>query len=449
MGDATERVRTERAGDAEPGATAEATRLGVEVLPVLGRHAGLEPGGRFAGHRIEAVIGRGGMGIVYRAVHLHLERTVALKVLAPELAHDAGFRERFIREARIVASLRHPHIVPTFDAGETGGLLYMSMAYVEGGDLAELMARGPLDRAATVSVLGQVAAALDAAHSAGLVHRDVKPGNILLEGEHAYLTDFGLAKAADVGGGPTRAGQVVGTLNYLAPEQIEGGTVDGRTDVYALGCLLFHCLGGAPPYARDSDVQVMFAHVQQPVPSLLSHRPDLPAEIDAVLAQAMAKRPEERHASCGALMDATQTALGMRGAMRAAASADPDAGTILLAIGDPRVKLLARGALAPGGFDLVEETDPGRVRERAREARPDVVIVAWEELGADAAETCRLLRADSAGAPRILAIGPRSPRAEVRAELTACADDHVVRPFSALHLLLKARALGPVGADGA
>ena len=203
-----------------------------------------------AGYRIESRIGRGGMGVVYRAEHLKLERRAALKLIAPDLAESSGFRERFSREARIAAALTHPNIVPVYDAGEVEGTLYLAMQFIDGSDLARTLSEdGRLKPYRAVDVCRQVAGALDAAHAAGLIHRDVKPANVLIEGRVAYLTDFGLTKRAGGGQAPlTNAGDVVGTIHYVAPEQIEGRELTARSDVYSLGCVLYHCLTGQMPY---------------------------------------------------------------------------------------------------------------------------------------------------------------------------------------------------------
>jgi serine/threonine protein kinase len=248
------------------------------------------------------------MGVVYRAHHLRLRRDVALKVIAPELAHDSDFRSRFERESELAASIDHPHVIPIYDADEHDGVLFIAMRYVEGTDLREVLVREK--RLAPVRVamlLSQVASALDAAHTAGLVHRDVKPGNILIArrdgAEHAYLTDFGLMKRAGGSGNGqlTRTGVFVGTLDYAAPEQVAGERVDARTDVYALGCVLFQCLSGQVPFPRESDIAKMFAHTQEPAPSLRATAPDVPAALDAVVARALAKRPADRYPSAGDL----------------------------------------------------------------------------------------------------------------------------------------------------
>ena len=268
-------------------------------------------GSVIAGYRIDEKVGRGGMGVVYKAHHLNLERTAAIKIIAPELADSPGFRERFLREARIAASLQHPNVVTVFDGGDFEGLLYLAMRYIEGSDLASLLHRetrlGPYR---AIDVCRQVASALDAAHALDLIHRDVKPGNVLVEGRLAFLTDFGLTKRAGSDRTQlTRAGDVVGTIHYASPEQIEGRGLDARTDVYGLGCLLYHCLTGRVPYDRDSDVAVIYAHLQEEPPRPSEARPELPRALDAVLAKALDKRPERRFQTCGDLMSAAQTVM--------------------------------------------------------------------------------------------------------------------------------------------
>ncbi len=263
-------------------------------------------GRRIASYQVESEIGRGGMAVVYRARDLRLGRTVALKLLAPELVRNDTFRQRFGHESRVAAAIDHPHIVPVFEAGEADGLLYIAMRYVAGQDLRALLDReGPLPLAAACRIAAQVASALDAAHAHDLVHRDVKPGNILVaEGtdsdhpEHVYLTDFGLTKKSLSLTGYTRVGQFVGTLDYVAPEQISGKPVDGRCDVYSLGCVVFEMLSGAPPFRRDDDIALLWAHQYDPPPRLSDRLPGLPPGVDEVLARALAKSPAERFGSC-------------------------------------------------------------------------------------------------------------------------------------------------------
>ena len=268
-----------------------------------------------AGYRLDELIGRGGMGVVYRATHVALERQGAVKLIAPELATNEDFRRRFQRESKLAASIDHPHVIPVFDAGEEAGQLYVAMRLVEGTDLAELLAeRGRLAPEEAVAVISQVADGLDAAHARGLVHRDVKPANVLLEsrgtGYHAYLTDFGLVKAVGATSGVlTQTGQWLGTPDYVAPEQIMGADVDARADVYALGCMLFHAVAGKPPFEREITVAKMYAHITDPPPSLTSVRPDAPPGLDAVIATALGKDPAERQASAGELAAAAEQAL--------------------------------------------------------------------------------------------------------------------------------------------
>jgi hypothetical protein len=259
-------------------------------------------GSEFAGYRLESLLGHGGMSIVYRAEHLSLGRTVALKLLAPELSEDEAFRERFLRESRMAAGLDHPNIIPIFEAGEERGCFYIAMRYVVGADLKTVLKdEGPLDPVRTVTIIGQVASALAAAHAKGLVHRDVKPANILIasghgpeESDHVYLSDFGVVKAT-ASQALTRTGVFVGTAEYAAPEQIEGKTLDGRADVYALGCVAYECLAAMPVYDKDSEVALMYAHLLEPPPPLRNTRPELPPEIEDVIGQAVAKSPDERY----------------------------------------------------------------------------------------------------------------------------------------------------------
>jgi hypothetical protein len=263
-------------------------------------------GTTFAGYRVESLVGRGGMGVVYRATDLSLERPVALKLIAPELAEDERFRDRFLREPRLAASLDHPGVVPIYEAGEWDGQLYLAMRFVEGSDLKTVLEReGPLSPERALVVLGQVADALDAAHRRGLIHRDVKPANVLIDEDgHAYLTDFGITK--QLGGPSTDTGRVVGTLDYLAPEQIRGEEVDGRTDCYALACVLYQCLAGAPPFRRETEAETMWAHIQEEPAPLAGH-----PRLDAVLRKALAKDRQERHRTCAELVDSAAEALGL------------------------------------------------------------------------------------------------------------------------------------------
>ncbi len=257
------------------------------------------------------------MGVVYLATHTGLDRKVALKLLTPDYADDEGFRARFLRESKLAASIDHPNIIPVYDAGEIEGTFYLAMRYVEGVDLETRLRQGALTPRQSVHLLAQVASALDAAHEAGLVHRDVKPANILIASgkgvdrdDHAYLTDFGLTKHRGSQTGLTRAGGFIGTLEYIAPEQIEGKAVDGRADQYALAAIAVACLTGNPPYPRDSDVAIINAHLHDPPPSVFLRRAELPVAVDAVVARGLAKQPDDRYPDCKAFVDDLRAAFG-------------------------------------------------------------------------------------------------------------------------------------------
>jgi len=280
---------------------------------------GFGVGSRIASYRLDEEIGRGGMAVVYRAYDTRLERPVALKVLTPQLAQDEGFRQRFIRESRTAAAVDHPNIIPIFEAGEAGGVLFIAMRYVQGSDVQTLVnAEGPFSAARACHIITQVAGALEAAHAHGLVHRDVKPGNMLLDASagpdlpgHAYLSDFGLSKRALSSSALTSTGQFLGTVDYIAPEQVEARAVDGRTDEYALACSAYTMLTGQPPFVRDQSIAVMWAQVSAAPPALTSRRPDLPAAVDEVLAKALAKVPAERYATCPQFAAALRRACGL------------------------------------------------------------------------------------------------------------------------------------------
>jgi DNA-binding beta-propeller fold protein YncE len=267
----------------------------------------LEVGSRLGGYRIDGVVGRGGMGVVYRATEVALERPVALKLIAPELADDTGFRERFLRESRLAASLDHPGILPVYAAGEADGQLYIATRFVDGIDLRELVAdAGPLPAERALRLVDQVADALDAAHARKLVHGDVKPGNVLVDGtEHCYLCDFGLTKQIGVRG-TTLIGGLAGSLDYLAPEQIRRSDVDGRADQYALACVLYELLSGDPPFRRETEAQTLWAHMQE------EHAPvRAQPELDDVFARALAKEPNDRYESCNEFVEEARTAAGL------------------------------------------------------------------------------------------------------------------------------------------
>jgi hypothetical protein len=275
-------------------------------------------GSDFLGYRIEALIGRGGMGVVYRAYDLRLKRPVALKLVTPTLARDERFRERFVRETELVMSLEHPNVVPIYDAGDVEGRLYLAMRLVEGPDLGSLLrAEGALEPDRTVAICAQIASALDAAHARGLVHRDVKPSNVLLDGsEHVYLADFGLTRS--LGNPIAESGEErsIGTPAYLAPEQLEGLAVDGRADVYSLGCVLYECLTGERVFPRDSRLAEAWAHLEEEPPRASRTRRGLPEPVDRVISRALAKEPAERYPTCGELVAAAESRLGLRRPVR-------------------------------------------------------------------------------------------------------------------------------------
>ena len=280
--------------------------------------AGLAAGSQIAGYVIEEQIGRGGMAVVYRAFDPRLNRPVALKLLAPEMAGDTAFRQRFMREMRAAASVDHPHIVPVFDAGGADGVLYIAMRYVGGQDLRTLLdTEHRLAPARVAYLIAQVASALDDAHSRGLIHRDVKPGNVLIgtvtgsgQPDHVYLSDFGLSKPALSSANLTLTGQFLGTLDYMAPEQIEGHAVDGRADLYSLACTAFEMLAGEPPFKRDQGFATAWAQLSAPAPSLRTLRPDLPPAFDPVIARALAKSPADRYRTCSEFASALRAACG-------------------------------------------------------------------------------------------------------------------------------------------
>jgi len=362
-------------------------------------------GSELAGYRIETAIGRGGMGVVYRAEQLRLGRKVALKLLAPELAENEGFRARFEHESRLAAALDHPNIVPLYEAGEAEGLLFISMRYVEGTDLRALLSRqGRLEPERALAIAGQVASALDAAHARGLVHRDVKPGNILIAAdvgadgsEHCYLTDFGLTKDTSSPVELTATGTFVGTIDYIAPEQIEGAKPDGRGDQYALACVLFECLTGHPPFPRDQEIVVMWAHLQDDPPTVTAERSELPAAIDGVIARAMAKAPHERFPTCAAMVAAARAAL--------------EAHAI------PRPAAVTRAHVAP---QRSADTQVGAAAPPPLRPQPDAPPLAAPPLAAATGARPAPARPTAASAPAPVA-GRRAPLLALAAVLVAAA----------------------------
>ena len=351
------------------------------------------PGDVFVDYRIEGLAGRGGMGVVYRATQLGLERTVALKVITPALADDEDFRRRFVAESKAAAAVEHPNVIPVYYAGEVEDVLFIVMRYVDGPDLRALVrAEDSLDPERAAHIVAQLGGALDAAHRHGLVHRDVKPANVLLgEDDHAYLTDFGLTKAATTTdhGGLSRAGGWVGTLGYVAPEQIRGERIDARTDVYALGCVLVYALTGTAPYSGDSDEATLWAHLNAPPPS-----ESVPPEFEGVVARALAKDPSDRYPSTGDLGRAALRAAGR------SAAAVPE-------------RNVGRGLAAPAdGSQTAATALPG-----AAPLQPDAETRLSPSSGQTATQAagCRRSRAAaSAGAVAALAARARSPRRDAR-----------------------------------
>jgi hypothetical protein len=281
-----------------PGTRASSSLVGAGIrdLPQIGTV--------FAGYAIDAVLGRGGMSVVYRADNLRLGNKIAIKVLTPELSNDDAFRERFVRESQVAARLNHPNIIPVYDAGDEDGLLYIVMRHIDGFDLKALVRRdGPFEFSRAVNLFEQVGSALQTAHEHDLIHRDVKPANILVERtgagitarEHAYLGDFGLTKHTLSRSGLTKTGSFLGTVDYVSPEQIAARPADGRSDIYSLGCVLYECVTGVVPFRRDVDYAVLHAHLNDDPTSATSLRFDLPAEIDEILTRSMAKSPDDRY----------------------------------------------------------------------------------------------------------------------------------------------------------
>jgi ABC-type transport system substrate-binding protein/predicted Ser/Thr protein kinase len=272
--------------------------------------ATLPAGSRIAGFRIESLLGRGAMAEVYRARSEATGEVVALKLLDETLARDERFRQRFLRESQIASGLEHPNIVRTIGSGEDEGRLFLAMTLIEGADLRHVLREGgPLEPAQAVDIVAQVASALDTAHKAGLIHRDVKPGNILVAGDRAYVCDFGLARHVSSTSSLTGERGFVGTIDYVPPEQIEGAQLDGRADLYSLGCVLYESLAGQRPFERDSELSVVFAHLNEPPPLVTEARPGLPAAFDEVISTALAKNPADRYESCGELAAAARAAL--------------------------------------------------------------------------------------------------------------------------------------------
>jgi hypothetical protein len=335
----------------------------------------LQSGTQLGHYRIERVIGRGGMGVVYLARDLGLDRYVALKVLSPELAENDTFRERFTRESTQAAAIEHANIVPIYDAGEVEGVLFIAMRYVQGRDLRAILAdESRLDLHRAIAQVGtQVARALDAAHLRGLVHRDVKPGNVLVtsgggpdDEDHCYLADFGLTQQTAALSTLTGAGQFVGTLSYIAPEQIQNHAVDGRSDQYALAAVLFECLTGRPPFVKDNDAAMIYAHLEEPPPRVSAIGWDLPEALDPVFERGLAKEKQDRFDSCGQLVAAAREAAGFVPHSGQYAIPDRPAGDRTTVTGERPSSERSGGRSAPPGKRAAPQSEQWRRRPLAR-----------------------------------------------------------------------------------
>jgi Protein kinase domain len=386
-------------------------------LPWEQSHFG--PGSRIGKYVLEHQIGHGGMAVVFRARDYQLGRPVALKIMAPSVASDAEFRQRFVRESRAAAAVDDPHIIPVFEAGESAGVLFIAMRYVIGGDVRSLLAReGPLSVDRASAILVSVASALDAAHAAGLVHRDVKPGNMLIDvrkgrPDHVYLADFGLTKPTSGAVSLTSTGRFLGTADYAAPEQISGRNVDGRADQYALACAAVEMLTGQTPFPLENVMAVLTAHMSEPPPPLAARRHGLPAELDAVIGRALAKSPSDRYRSCGDFSTAFQRAAGV-GRYRAPVAARAshrrtDGEAVGLAPGgpgSPRAEPTATWPMAPA--HSVEPTGQIHVvRPRRRGGR--LVMAAATVAAVAAAVVAFFTLAQPRGTPGAAAAGTSHP----------------------------------------
>ena len=344
-------------------------------------------------YRVEALLGRGGMSVVYLAEDLLLKRHVALKVLAPELAENADFRERFLAESRLAASLDHANVIPVYEAGDSDGSLFIAMRYVEGSDLKVQLADGPLSDAQAVAVLDQIGSALDAAHERGLVHGDVKPSNVLIDGRgHAYLADFGLTRLLTDERSPGDEPQVLGTIDYVAPEQIRGDQVDGRADLYSLGCLFYECLTGRQPFRRGNDAAVLYAHLEDDPPA--TGRP-----ADPVIRRALAKDPADRYQSGGDLARAARAALGIAAPHRSRKPLVVAAAAIVVALAAVTAAVLLRheGSGEPRGRLIrIDPRTNKLTKEVAVGAGPTGVAVAPGSIWVTSLADADVWRVDSA-----------------------------------------------------
>ena len=331
-------------------------------------------GAELAGYRLLSLVTRGGMAVVYLAEDLRLGRKVALKILAAELAEDDDFRTRFLRESRIAASIDHPNVIPIYDAGEANGLLYIAMRHVADTDLRGLLRSEPqLEIARAISIANQIAGALGAAHKRDLVHRDIKPANVLLirrasagSFDHVYLSDFGLAKHTKSVSGLTATGHFMGTVNYAAPEQVEGKQVDARTDIYALGCVLFECLTGRPPFHKEEGVAVMMAHIREEAPLVSEFRPECPPALAQVVAKTLAKTPDQRYQTCEELIEWLRIAVPAAGPQPASITAE--AATAPPATAQPAPAPSAEAATAPP-TPTAEPAEPAEPEPDEKEPR--------------------------------------------------------------------------------
>jgi YVTN family beta-propeller protein len=384
----------------------------------------LRPGDELAGYRVDACVGRGGMGEVFRAHDERLGRDVAVKLLAPQRADDPAFRDRLLRESRLAASLDHPNVVPVYDAGEVDGRLYLVMRYVDGTDLRALLRRaGALEPARALAIADGVAAALDAAHEHGLVHRDVKPSNVLLDARgHPYLADFGLTRSPS-DPTPGGEGQELGTVDYVPPEGVRGEASEPASDVYSFGCLLYEALTGEVPYPRPTAVATLFAHLEEPPAAASAVRPDLPAELDAVLQRALAKEPAERQASCGEVVAQAREALGLEAPRRPSRwwIAALAAVLVAAAIAVAAVVLTRDDPAEPEALGTLTRIDPATnrvTRSAPLSPHPGVVVVASDRVWVGDFEESSLYSVDvtTGRAQRVASIG--EPR-----DLTALGND--------------------------
>ena len=358
---------------------------GITQDSLVATESHLSTGDEIAGYTLESLLGRGGMGEVFRAVDEHLARAVALKVLAPGLVHDEASRERILRESQLAASIDHPNVIPIYAAGEADGHVYIAMRLVEGSDLRSVLRRdGRLEPARAIALAAQVASALDAAHARGLVHRDVKPSNVLIDEqqgrEHCYLADFGITTTASDLQPVDVSQRLLGTLAYVAPEQVRGDPVDARADVYSLGCLLFQCLTGEVPFVRDSDIAVVFAHLEDPAPKPSERVGELPPAIDAVIARALAKRSDDRYATCGELVDDARRALRLDEPRRPRRGLALALAVAVLAVAGAAIALAVRSgsepAAAPTGSVVRIDPASGSVEATYRlSAHPAAVAI--------------------------------------------------------------------------